>query len=452
MIEKIQKQFRKQPVALLAAIFLSLFFLTALFAPFLASNQPIFAFFEGKFYFPLFRYLLYPGFYTKPIDQAFNLLILFLPLFLLLYKRIWLPTLLFGLTFLFLHFFPVKNPVGPGNDYQRFENVLSYTLEKEQQQRLLPYLPAYHALLQERKGGKIEMSPSILPTLWNVRQRGLQEEKERKADQPEAIAVIEQHQNDLEEASKHLFKIMPLIRPFHYEQDAGGDQLLNTLLPWYKLTRVNRKDLTSALIFGTRISLVVGFGSVLLAALIGLPFGAAAGYFTRWVDLLFSRLLEVWEGMPVFFMLLMVVAITESKSIWWLIAIIAVFGWTTFARYVRSEALRIRNLPYILAAKTYGASEGRILFKYLLPNALVSFFAILPFSILGAISAESGISFLGLGEEGSASLGVLMDEGRNHFPAESYLLWPPAILLTLTLVSFAILGDTVKNALDPKKD
>ncbi len=386
MIEKVKRELKKHPIALCAAIFLTVFVFIAFFAPFLASNQPIFAVFEGNIYFPLFRYLLYPGFYTKPIDQAFNLLLLFLPIFFLLYKRFWIPALLFVVTFFTLQFFPIKNPISPGNNYERLEKVLSYTLEKEQQEKLLPLVPAYQALLETRQGQTIEPTPSILPTLWNLREREIQEEKDRAESNPEALAAINQKQNDLEEASHHLFKVMPLIRPFHYEQDAGGSQLLNTLLPWYKLTRVNRKDLTAAIIFGTRISLVVGFGSVLLAALIGLPFGAAAGYFTRWVDLLFSRVLEVWEGMPVFFMLLMIVAITESKSIGWLIAIIAVFGWTGFARYVRSEALRIRNLPYILAAKTYGASETRILFKHLLPNALVSFFAILPFAILGAIT------------------------------------------------------------------
>lgn len=451
MMEKLKRELKRRPIALLAAIFLILFVLIAFFAPFLASNQPIFAIFEGQFYFPLFRYLLFPGFYTKPIDQAFNLLLLFLPLFIILYKKIWIPALLFVAVFVVLQIFPIKNPVSSGNAYDQFEKVLSYTLEKEQQERLLPLVPAYQALLEVRQGKSVVDSPSILPTLWNLRQREVQEERERAQGDAAALLAIDQHQEALEKGSKELFKVMPLIRPFHYEQDAGGSQLLNTLLPWYKLTRVNRKDLTAAIIFGTRISLVVGFGSVLLAAMIGLPFGAAAGYFTRWVDLLFSRVLEVWEGMPVFFMLLMIVAITESKSIGWLIAIIALFGWTGFARYVRSEALRIRNLPYILAAKTYGASQSRIVFKHLLPNALVSFFAILPFAILGAITAESGISFLGLGEEGSASLGVLMDEGRGHFPAESDLLWPPAIFLTITLVSFAILGDTLKNVLDPKR-
>jgi len=451
MTDKIVRELKQRPIALLATIFLTLFVLIAFFAPFLASNQPIFAVFEGHVFFPVFRYLLYPGFYTKPIDQAFNLLLLFVPFFILFYRKFWIPLLLFVVTFFALQMFPIKSPVAPGNSYDRFEKVLSYTLDKEQQGSLLPLVPAYQALLEVRQGKSIATSPSILPTLWNLRQREVEEERDRARSNPEALAAIDQHQEELEKGSKELFKVMPLIRPFNYEQDAGGSQLLNTLLPWYKLTRVNRKDLTAAIIFGTRISLVVGFGSVLLAAMIGLPFGAAAGYFTRWVDLLFSRVLEVWEGMPVFFMLLMIVAITESKSIGWLIAIIALFGWTGFARYVRSESLRIRNLPYILAAKTYGASESRILFKHLLPNALVSFFAILPFAILGAITAESGISFLGLGEEGSASLGVLMDEGRGHFPAESDLLWPPAIFLTVTLVSFAILGDTLKNILDPKR-
>jgi peptide/nickel transport system permease protein len=450
MIHKIYLELKKSPVSLVAALFLCLFVIMAIFAPLLASNQPLFVWFEGSPYCPLFRYLLYPGFYTKSIDRFFNLLLLFVPLFLIFWKRPLIPFCLFLTTFVYLSFFPIKSPP---ESYDKLENLIEYTLEKRQQEKLLPLLPLYHTLLEEREGKNIEMSPDILPTLWNIRKRELKEERsrlERTGDEEEQQRLKER-EKWLESRSKNLFYIMPLIRPFHYEVDAGGNQLLNMLLPWYELTRLNRKDLTAALIFGTRISLVVGIGAVSLAAFIGLPFGAAAGYFGGRIDLIFSRVIEVWEGMPVFFMLLMIVAITESKTIGWLILIIALFGWTSFARYVRSEAYRIRTLPFILAAKTYGASESRILFRYLLPNALVSFFALLPFAILGAITAESGISFLGLGDEGSPSLGVLMDEGRNHFPAESNLLWPPALFLTLALISFALLGDTLKNALDPKR-
>ena len=97
-----------------------------------------------------------------------------------------------------------------------------------------------------------------------------------------------------------------------------------------------------------------------------------------------------------------------------------------------------------------GFSDRYIMFSHILPNAIPPLLALVPFAVMGAITSEAGLSFLGLGEEGSGSWGVLMDEGRTAFPAESYLLWPPAILLTIFLVAIAIMGDTLRDALDPK--
>jgi peptide/nickel transport system permease protein len=97
-----------------------------------------------------------------------------------------------------------------------------------------------------------------------------------------------------------------------------------------------------------------------------------------------------------------------------------------------------------------GYRDNQIIFSHMLPNAIPPLLTLIPFAIMGAITSEAGLSFLGLGEEGSNSWGVLMDEGRSVFPAESYLLWPPAILLTILLVSIAIVGDAFRDSLDPK--
>lgn len=242
---------------------------------------------------------------------------------------------------------------------------------------------------------------------------------------------------------------LPII-PFHWEDDAGGDQRLNQYLPWWELTRSNRKDLMAALIFGIRISLVVGFLAVALAALIGVPIGALAGFYGGKFDIVISRLLEIWESMPTFFMLLLVIAITQSKSIFIVITVIGLFAWPVFSRYTRGEFFKQRNLPYVEASKTLGFSPLSIIFKDILPNAIPPLLTLLPFAIMGAITSEAGLSFLGLGEEGSCSWGVLMDEGRRGFPSEAYLLWPPAIALTILLVSIALVGDALRDALDPK--
>jgi peptide/nickel transport system permease protein len=244
--------------------------------------------------------------------------------------------------------------------------------------------------------------------------------------------------------------IMPLIRNFHWEDDAGGEQGLNQFLPWWELTRINRKDLTAALIFGVRISLVVGILAVGIALIIGVPIGALAGYYGGTFDIIVSRLLEIWEAMPTFFMLLLVVAMTQTKSIFIVVAVIGIFGWTGFSRYIRGEFFKQRNLGYVEASRAQGFRNPHIIYSQILPNAIPPLLTLLPFAIMGAITGEAGLSFLGLGEEGSCSWGVLMDEGRTAFPGESYLLWPPAILLTVLLVSFALVGDALRDVLDPK--
>lgn len=378
------------------------------------------------------------------------------------------------------------------NDYARLNLVLRHIQRKEQHQRLQKYSQSYE-----------ERSHKTLPSLWQVEKdheekeildkqqilstsqpRYIKEkswftkfqESHSKSDSstllsPEetkslhkarrVIKNYEKKKADIQaiydkrawlesEEKKVSFVLMPLLRPFHWEDDAGGEQALNQHVDWWELTRINRKDLSAALIFGIRISLVVGFSSVLLALIIGVPIGALSGYFGGKVDILVFRLLEIWESMPTLFMLLLVVAVLQTKSIFLVIAVQGIFGWTGFCRFVRGETLKQRNLPYVDACRALGFSNRRIVFSHILPNAIPPLLTLLPFSIMGAITGEAGLSFLGLGEEGSCSWGVLMDEGRSAFPGESYLLWPPGLLLTLLLVSIALVGDALRDAFDPK--
>lgn len=386
---------KKHPLGGFGLIVVALFVLAAIYAPFLASSKPLFVEFDDHWYFPLFRYLLYQGYYTKPLDIFFNLLMFTAPLALIFrHQRAWLFLLLIqlgGFTYLMIQGIP-----DPAHDTQltleRMKNLSSAT------QNEAHYLNAY---------GKLNAA--------------------LQSDDPRIT-----------------FKIMPLLSHFHWEEDAGKNPEASSML------RINRKDMTAALIFGTRISLVVGLLSCGLALLIGIPIGAYAGYYGGRFDLIVSRLMEIWESMPAFFMLLFAVAILQSKSIFIVIALIAVFGWTGFSRYIRGECLKQRSLSYVEACKAIGFSNNSILFKQILPNAIPPVLTLLPFAIMGAISAEAGLSFLGLGEEGSTSWGVLMDEGRSAFPARAYLLWPPAIALTVLLVAIALVGDALRDFLDPK--
>lgn len=490
------RQFRKHYLGVAALYVVILFVLAAVYAPFLASSKPIFVIYDGEAYFPLFRYLFYTGFFTKALDIFFNLFIVTLPLFCLAiwirkYHRksgtIAIYTILLGhfLAFFFIEYFPPNDPAGdsvlnqerhkflvehPGqvmdwktelnfmDPYAKLNLLVQQKNREEQNAEFLPYQEAYAKISPEGK--------KTLPTLWQVEQDHINEEmhnieevikraeasgKKAPKNAEDRLKKLQDKRQWINEQTAQLhWEIMPLLSHYHWQDDAGGQEALNRYVPWWQLTRINRKDLLSALIFGIRISIIVGIAAVGLALLIGIPVGAFAGYYGGTCDIIVSRLLEIWESMPTFFMLLMIVAVLQNKSIFLVIAAIGLFGWTGFSRYIRGEFFKQRSLPYVEACHALGFKDGYIMFKQILPNAIPPVLALLPFAIMGAITSEAGLSFLGLGEEGSCSWGVLMDEGRTAFPAESYLLWPPAILLTIFLVAIALVGDSLRDAIDPK--
>lgn len=473
------KQFRKHRLGTAALAVIFLFVLVGIYAPLLASSKPLVVEYEGSWYFPLFRYLFYPGFYTKRLDIFYNLLMFTFPLFVIAwitlrpFPRI-IPWILWGIAalqfilFSFLIAFPPINPAvdramhakreqihSPAistwqkeleylNPYARLNLVLRYQQYLAQQKRLEIYEKDYEQYVK-----RLGQTNLLFPTLWNLSYQ--QEQEIEKSGSPAEIQYLHDRRTWLEQQLPLLrHEIIPFVRPFHWEDDAGGDQALNRLTRWWDLTRINRKDMVASLIFGVRISLSVGLLAIGLALLIGIPVGAFAGYYGGKLDLFVYRLIEIWESMPTFFMLLMVVAFLQSKSIFLIIAVIGLFGWTGFSRFIRGEFFRQKELLYVEACRALGYPDGRIIFSHLLPNAIPPLLTLVPFAIMGAITSEAGLSFLGLGEEGSNSWGVLMDEGRSAFPSESYLLWPPAILLTILLVSIALVGDTLRDALDPK--
>ncbi|MEX1013092.1 MAG: ABC transporter permease [Waddliaceae bacterium] len=454
----IWQQFRQHKIGVVSGCVLFIFCLVGLYAPFLASSKPLFVIYRGEMYFPLFRYLLYTGFYTKPIDIFFNLAMFTLPLSLLFRKKAWVLAVV-AIQLLGFIYIVFKVPSDPAADLK---------LMQERQQALkesppiswefdLKYMNRYaklnrlvqYKLLKERETTLPQHAPSLWKTQEENRNRLIQ--IYQKSGDTNSLQFLLDKREWLEEESRNLhWMVMPLISPFHWEDDAGGGQEYNRAVSFWQLTRINGKDLTAALIFGIRISLVVGILAVSIAVIIGIPIGSLAGYFGGSFDIVVSRLLEIWESMPIFFMLLLFVSITQSKSIFLVISVIGFFSWTTFSRYIRAEVFKQRNLPYVEAAHAIGFTSSHILFSDILPNAIPPILTLLPFSIMGAITSEAALSFLGLGEEGSCSWGVLMDEGRQVFPGESYLLWPPAILLTILLISIALVGDSMRDALDPK--
>lgn len=440
------KRYCSSKLGLFGLLVVALYFFVGVYAPLLAASKPLAIKWNDTWYFPLFRYLFFKGYYTKPVDLFFNLLMFTVPLALL--TRRWVTVaLLQTALFATLWFFPLSDPTS--------DLKLSYLKQEQVQAGMhgwafdLTYKNPYaqldtltEALRLKRHHERLQdyVKPEEkIYTPYTMMQEELAKDPTYRDERATWL-----------KAQSVEYVVWPLLREFHWQDDAGGDQELNQKVPWWELTRINRKDLVASLLFGIRISLMVGVLSIAIAFAIGVPMGALAGYFAGTTDIVICRLLEVWEAMPTFFMLLLVVSMTQSKSIFLVILVIGFFGWTSFSRYIRGEFFKERSLPYVEACTVLGFSPTYTMFHHILPNAIPPLLTLLPFAILGAITAEAGLSFLGLGEEGSASWGVLMDEGRQAFPSESYLLWPPAILLTILLIAIALVGDALRDALDPK--
>jgi len=287
-------------LARIAGAIVLLYIVVAIYAPFLASGQPLFALWNGQIHFPLLRDLLTT---QKPIDLFFNLLALTLPLMLLvrrwgrgpLYTAIAGNLLIFGL----LVAFPLRPGDGP------LHEVTSFWRDRVQHERIEQRYGSAYASRYE----------GALPTSWN----------RRVASQEQAVAAwrahgdvqraerLEQQWSQLQEGSGQLsYVLMPLLRPFDAYEEAGGSQRLNRVVAWWDLTRLNRSDLVASLFYGTRVSLLVGAGAVLIALALAIPLGAIAGYWGRGCDLALSRLIEIWEALPLFFMLLLAIAIAQA--------------------------------------------------------------------------------------------------------------------------------------------
>lgn len=451
--------FRQRPWIIPFGLIVLLFFLVATFAPIFAFGMPLIVYFEDKLYFPLFRYLLYKEVFSKPIDIFFNYWMLAWPMIALAWwqrskaLRIFLH-LTFFIGLLWVLGGGVRNPANR-TESSVLEEKVAHVTWKDQLAKMNGYARLRLVWMEYR-----EMQTSLVmkPYLEASDVTPYDIEKARRKDLVQNLKPEDPHRQyliDREAWIQHAFQdlkwwIEPLVRNYFWEESTGIDQKLNRQLPWEMRARVNRKDLLSGIIYGSRISFVVGVLAVLMSLAIGIPLGAISAYFAGYCDVLFMRFIEIWEAFPTFFMLLFITSILQSKSILLVVVVLGIFNWTGFARFVRAEVLRQKQLPYIDAAKSHGLSHTRILFSQTVPNSISPVLTLLPFAVMNAISSEAGLSFLGLGEEGSCSWGTLMDEGRISFPAESYLLWPPAGILSLVLISIAIIGDSIRDWLDPK--
>lgn len=210
------------------------------------------------------------------------------------------------------------------------------------------------------------------------------------------------------------------------------------------------RDVLARSIYGFRISVMFGLVLTLLSAVIGVTAGAIQGYFGGWTDLLFQRFIEIWSSLPVLYILLIIAAILPP-GFWILLFIMLLFSWVGFVGVVRAEFLRARNFEYVNAARALGVGNRTIIFKHLLPNAMVATLTFLPFILNGSITTLTSLDFLGLGlPPGSASLGELLAQGKNNLQAP-WLGITVFVVLSLMLSLLIFVGEAVRDAFDPRK-
>ena len=210
------------------------------------------------------------------------------------------------------------------------------------------------------------------------------------------------------------------------------------------------RDVSARVIHGFRSSVAFGLILTLFSSIIGITAGAIQGYFGGWTDLIFQRVIEIWSATPLLYVVLIIASII-APSFWMLLGILLALTWTSLVGVVRAEFLRARNFEYVQAARALGVSNAKIMFRHLLPNAMVATLTMLPFVLTGAISSLAMLDFLGFGlPPGSASLGELTLQGQNNLQAPwlgitGFLAF--AIMLSLLVFIF----EGVRDAFDPRK-
>ncbi|GAT83727.1 peptide ABC transporter permease [Streptomyces sp. F-3] len=211
------------------------------------------------------------------------------------------------------------------------------------------------------------------------------------------------------------------------------------------------RSIYARVVHGARASILVGVGVTLLVTILGTAVGMTAGYFGGLVDALLSRITDVFMGIPYMLGALVILTTFAERKIWVVIAAMAFLGWTTIARVARGAVVTIKQSDYVVAARALGASTTRIMLKHILPNALAPIIVVATIALGGYIAAEATLSFLGIGlAEPTVSWGVDVATGKQQLRNAPYVLIIPSVMVSITVLSFLMFGDAVRNALDPK--
>ena len=410
-LDIVWKQFKKNRFALIALWALAPLFLIAIFAPLIASNQPLVFTEDGKTLFPWFRAIFNTA---EVVDFAFNMaMIAFIPWAMIslaanMYWRrrdvpgrrriFWVLGLYLAMTAALAALFSVPS-IRPNNPYAARTFVLEEFRSPETKHGIYPLIPFGPLEQDNGLSGKPETGANFKPPLF------------RKS------------RDDWYKANDFFPHILGT-------DDSGRDVLVRML-------------------YGTRISLTIGFLAVSIYLTIGVILGSLAGYFGGVVDIAISRTIEVIMLFPSFFLILTLVAMV-GPSIYIIMVVIGLTGWPGIARLIRGEVLKQRSIDYVAAARALGASHPRIIFRHILPNAISPALVSAPFGVAGAIVTEAGLSLLGVGVRPPApTWGILLQLGSQNYNYW-WLVVVPAAAMFFTVTIFNLVGSGLRDAMDPR--
>ena len=284
----------------------------------------------------------------------------------------------------------------------------------------------------------------LFPVIESIPETFFGGEFETEADYKDPLVI--------ELINKNGFLIMPLIEysyeTINYDLDVPSPSppSLENILG----TDDQGRDVLSRLIYGFRISVFFGLILTILSTIIGVAIGGIQGYFGGKIDLFGQRIIEVWSGLPVLYLLIIISRFVEP-SFWILLLIMLLFSWMALEGVVRAEFLRARNFEYVKAAKALGVSDWKIMIRHVLPNAMVATLTLLPFILSGSIATLTSLDFLGFGlPPGSPSLGEMVAQGKANLQAP-WLGLSAFITLSLQLSLLVFIGEAVRDAFDPRK-
>ncbi len=250
----------------------------------------------------------------------------------------------------------------------------------------------------------------------------------------------------------HGWMIWPLI-PFRYDTLVKNLPVPAPAPPSWRNplgTDDQARDVLARVIYGFRLSVLFGFTLTAFASVIGIAAGAIQGFYGGLVDLLFQRFIEIWSGMPQLYLLIILGSIL-SPGFWVLLLFLLLFSWMQLTGVVRAEFLRGRNLDYVRAARALGVRDAALMWRHILPNAMVATLTFLPFTLSGSVTILASLDFIGFGlPPGSPSLGELVSQGKNNLQAP-WLGITAFVVLGGVLTLLIFVGEAVRDAFDPRK-